>query len=100
MAPGAVSYLITRGPIVAPQPSTLLLYSTEHCHLCEEALAIVLGQAELAGWALEVADVALEPELFERYGERIPVLALGDRELNWPFDGADVLALCGFDRTP
>ncbi len=45
----------------------------------------------LAGVQLQVVDVADDDALLERYGEKIPVLRLGDRELHAPF-GAQELA--------
>ena len=66
---------------------TLILYGTEGCHLCEEALALVLGEPSLAGWALEYVDIANDEQLLATFAERIPVLALptNDQCLNWPF---------------
>ena len=70
------------------QRPRLWLYGTEHCHLCEQAEALVAPIAAAFGWVLEQPDVAEDDALFERYGERVPVLARSDRraELGWPFD--------------
>ena len=77
---------------------TLLLYSTQGCHLCElaEALFETLDLSGFSGdlqWDLEVVEVADEPELMQKYGIRIPVVAIVDdsgcrsnNELSWPFD--------------
>ncbi|MEE4277253.1 MAG: glutaredoxin family protein [Halieaceae bacterium] len=70
----------------------LTLYSTEGCHLCEAAEAL-LGQVRAAQGDLQwqVVDIALDDVLFERYGWSIPVLRdRSGRELNWPFDGAQL----------
>lgn len=70
----------------------LILYSTEGCHLCEEAL--VLYQAAGKTAALRVVDIAFDDALFERYGVTIPVLSLQNNdgsvndELGWPFDSS------------
>ena len=63
----------------------LTLYSTEGCHLCENAQAI-LARVPNAGYA--VVDIAYDDELMERYGIRIPVLhcLASNREIAWPFD--------------
>lgn len=65
----------------------LILYSTEACHLCEQAEALL---APWVGRGMRVAvdDIAVSDELFARYGERIPVLRRPDTgaELDWPFD--------------
>ncbi|ERP92141.1 hypothetical protein Q670_11025 [Alcanivorax sp. P2S70] len=67
---------------------SIVMYTTIGCHLCEEAvqmLAIVKPGIEI-----EAVDVALSDELIAKYGERIPVLALGDSELSWPFGLLDL----------
>ncbi len=62
------------------------LFGTAGCHLCEEAEELL--RRALAGKDFERVDIALDPELSERYGIRIPVIL--DREsgaeLGWPFD--------------
>lgn len=57
------------------------LFSTEGCHLCEQAYAMLL---EL-GVRVEVVDIAFDEELFARYGVTIPVVNFEGKELNWPF---------------
>jgi glutaredoxin len=55
---------------------TLTLYGKPGCHLCQEArdaVKRVLLDRELG---LEEVDITLDPGLFARYGERIPVLEL------------------------
>ncbi len=70
----------------------LVLYSTEACHLCEEAFA--LYQAVGNTTALRVIDIAFDEALFSRYGVTIPVLSLQNEdgtvlsELGWPFDSS------------
>ena len=56
--------------------ATLILYGKPGCHLCHEArdaVKRVLLDRELG---LEEVDITLDPGLFARYGERIPVLEL------------------------
>ena len=64
----------------------LVLYSTEHCSLCEQALELLLSMPESRGAVLEVLDVVADAGLLDRYGARLPVLAIGACELDWPFD--------------
>jgi len=69
--------------------NTLLLYGTDHCHLCELAEALVAEALAEAGqaWEFKKVDISESEELFDRYGWTIPVLAKpGDDELRWPFD--------------
>ena len=70
--------------------SGLVLYTTSACSACEAALDALLSMPELRGFALDTFDVSDDDGLFQRYGERVPVLAWQWRELNWPFDRADV----------
>ncbi|MGF1684235.1 glutaredoxin family protein [Photobacterium minamisatsumaniensis] len=72
------------------------LYSTQGCHLCEQAysLLVQVGVEE----RVQTVDIAFDDALFSRYGITIPVLAIEQNdssstssELGWPFD-ADQLA--------
>ncbi len=59
----------------------LTLYSRRGCHLCDEmleSLEMVLRGREAT---VTVVDVDTDPELSDRYGLRVPVLAAGDEEL-------------------
>lgn len=72
----------------------LVLLSTTHCTLCEQALDLLLAMPELRGLSLRVVDVADDDALLGRYGARLPVLvAPAGRELDWPFTRDDVAAL-------
>ena len=65
------------------------LMTTEGCHLCDEAVAIL--QANLTAGEVEVdlVDIVFDEALMARYAEKIPVLVNRDteKELAWPFDG-------------
>lgn len=65
--------------------TTLLLYATGGCHLCERAEILVRRRTNAS---LELVEIADDAELLERYGIRIPVLRRSDtgQELDWPFD--------------
>lgn len=65
----------------------LKLLHTEGCHLCELALALI-EQAQADGIVedFERVDIALDDEMIERYGVRIPVVCCNNAELGWPFD--------------
>lgn len=74
--------------------TTLILYSTEGCHLCEDAEALLAAaQAQYPSLRWTVVDIADDDTLFERYGWLIPVLRAETNaensggELRWPFDG-------------
>ncbi|MEE4201993.1 MAG: glutaredoxin family protein [Halieaceae bacterium] len=70
------------------------LYTTAGCHLCEMAEEVLHD----CGVQFTPVDIADRPELIERYGVRIPVIALpSGRELGWPFDGSAVTAFLAVD---
>ncbi len=60
---------------------SLTLYSRTGCHLCEEMERALADLAPTFGLRVEVVDVDADPWLERRYGERVPVLAAGGREL-------------------
>lgn len=67
----------------------ITLYTTEGCHLCDQAEALLRAQQALRGISWQAVDIAGDDALFERYGIRIPVLRRDDgAELGWPFDTA------------
>ncbi|UTV29145.1 glutaredoxin family protein [Photobacterium atrarenae] len=73
----------------------ITLYSTEGCHLCEQAYGLLLDAGMAA--RVKVVDIAFDDALFSRYGVTIPVLSvqhLDDSisELGWPFDAAELAA--------
>ena len=68
----------------------LVLLSTDHCALCDEAMTLLFSMPELAGMELRVVDVSNDDLLLERYGAQIPVLQFwldecAELELFWPF---------------
>lgn len=73
----------------------LALYTTSHCHLCEQALALLISikQQHAIDWlTIEISD---DDKLIEKYGIKIPVLQRVDNqaELNWPFSADDIVML-------
>ena len=72
----------------------ITLYVTDACSLCDKALAMLLASDHLAGSVLEVIDIVSDNTLFERLADKIPVVAMSDTELEWPFSIEDVVELC------
>lgn len=66
--------------------TSLTLFMTEHCALCEEVLDMLFTMPAMQGITLNTVDIALNDALVEEYGTRIPVLKLGDAELSAPID--------------
>ncbi|XOV89406.1 MAG: glutaredoxin family protein [Pseudomonadota bacterium] len=62
------------------------LYTTAGCHLCEQALALLLESDP----PLEICEVEISESesLMQTYGVRIPVIRVdgSTAELGWPFD--------------
>lgn len=74
---------------------TLLIYTTEYCHLCEQALQLVQAVENLP-MQVKLIDIA-RPEnsvLFEQFSTRIPVIQLDGKptDLGWPFDSAGLMS--------
>jgi len=73
----------------------LVLYTTSHCHLCEQALALLINlkQQYAINWLTK--EISDDDDLIEKYGIRIPVIQRVDNqsELNWPFSAEDIVML-------
>ncbi len=65
----------------------LVFYTTDQCHLCELAEALLVHTPMPRPIPVDAVDIAQSEELVERYGTRIPVLRRNDTgaELDWPF---------------
>jgi glutaredoxin len=57
--------------------SRLVLYSRPGCHLCDDARAVL----QRVGEPFDEIDIDSDDELFKRYLERIPVVALDGQDL-------------------
>jgi hypothetical protein len=62
---------------------TLVYYSKPDCPLCDKSWPVAEALAVRHRLGLEEVDIRSDPSLERRYGERIPVLLLGDAELGW-----------------
>ena len=74
--------------------ATIVLYSKAGCHLCD--LARTYLEDALAGSEvpLDEIDIRRDPDLFERYRYRIPVIAVnGIERLEGRIEAADINAL-------
>lgn len=65
----------------------LILYSGQHCCLCDEA-KLLLQQSAVNLEQVQEIDVKSDPQIYHLYGARIPVLvdSITQQELAWPFD--------------
>jgi glutaredoxin len=64
--------------------ATVTVYSQPDCHLCEDAMAVLLRLQGELGFALEERDITAEENLHRAYFERIPVIAVDGEEL-WEY---------------
>jgi glutaredoxin len=60
---------------------TVTLYGRAGCHLCDDARAVLERVRAARPFALEEVDIERDDELFRRYLERIPVVAIDGEEL-------------------
>ena len=70
---------------------TLTLYSRTWCHLCDDMLAGLQILQARQPFELDIVDVDSQPALEQRFGEFVPVLMHGERELcHYHLDAAAV----------
>ena len=60
---------------------TVTLYGRPGCHLCDEARSVLERVRATHPFTLAEVDIEADDELFKRYLERIPVVALDGAEL-------------------
>jgi hypothetical protein len=78
----------------------LILYSTSHCHLCEQAESILKALSDnndIAWTSLEISEDSI---LLQLYETKIPVLKRVDNniEIAWPFTAQDIRSLIAVDN--
>lgn len=66
----------------------LELMTTDGCHLCDQAIAVLQAVLKPGDAEVDLVDIAYDDQLMERYATRIPVLRspISGLELGWPFD--------------
>jgi len=65
----------------ASEVSTVIVYSKPDCHLCEDAMAVLLGLRAELGFTLRELDISADDALHRAYFERIPVVEVDGEEL-------------------
>jgi len=71
--------------------TTLILYTTAGCHLCELADAILQTLAQQHQLTITPTEIGDDDQLVARYGIRIPVVQFPDNsDIGWPFDQHDI----------
>ncbi len=72
----------------------LTFYHRPGCHLCTDMLALLQERQERLGFELEMVDVDSDPQLAARFGELVPLLSLGEREICHYFLDEAALKAC------
>lgn len=57
----------------------VILYTRQHCGLCDEAEAALRGLAPRLGFALRPVDIDADAGLRSRYNDAVPVVAVDGR---------------------
>ena len=63
------------------EAARLTLLVRAYCHLCDEMREALAPLASAAGCSVEEIDIDADPALEARWGELVPVLLAGEREL-------------------
>ena len=63
------------------QPQRVTVMTRQGCHLCDEALTTVHAVAREVGAEVTVSDVDTDERLKSRYGQRVPVILVGETEI-------------------
>ncbi|MDG0968523.1 MAG: glutaredoxin family protein [Porticoccaceae bacterium] len=72
-------------------PKDLILYSSQDCHLCHQALQILAPLVKTQKIVIVEVDISSDHSLKERYALRIPVVMLPNgQEKGWPFTAAQI----------
>jgi hypothetical protein len=69
----------------------LTVLSRAYCHLCDDMIAALEHFQGRYSFEIDVLDIDRNPHLEEKWGDKVPVLLDGDRELCHYFLDIDVL---------
>jgi glutaredoxin len=72
------------------EPLVVTLFTRPGCHLCEDAKALLDELAARYPHRLEEVNIDQDASLHARYHLTIPVIRIGDTELEAPITKADV----------
>jgi glutaredoxin len=67
------------------------LLSKPGCHLCDEARAVIERVTAELGVGFDEVDITLDPELYDRFWEQIPVTLVDGRQHDFFWVDADRL---------
>jgi len=61
--------------------TSVVLYTRDGCHLCDEARRVIEGVGAIVPFTLTEVDIETDDALIRDYGIRIPVVAVNGEEL-------------------
>ncbi len=75
--------------------SSMIFYTTEGCHLCDEAALLLDTLSKSRSIEIETVDISSDEGLVDLYGIRIPVVknTQSGREIGWPFGLSELASL-------
>ena len=59
----------------------VILYTKPECHLCDDALAVIGRVRAQLPFDFEQVDITSDPELHEKFHERVPVVVVDNVEV-------------------
>jgi len=70
----------------------LELMTTQGCHLCDQALPLLVDAVDPDQFQVDLVDIAFDDDLMRLYALNIPVLVdvSTQKRLDWPFDTAQI----------
>jgi glutaredoxin len=67
----------------ARTPVAVVMYTRHGCHLCDDAWRLLQEMAKDYPLQLKKVDIDKTEDMRERFGDRVPVLFINDRERMW-----------------
>jgi len=73
--------------------TSVILYTTAGCHLCDLASDLLLQANQASPLTIHYTEIGDDDDLVAKYGTTIPVVEFANsRQLNWPFTLDDILS--------
>jgi glutaredoxin len=61
----------------------VVMYTRQDCHLCTDAYSLLEEMRKRFTFTLRVIDVDTQPDLVRIYGDRVPVIVVGEKARLW-----------------
>ena len=73
------NWFLFRWPRKKAADSTVVLYTRQGCHLCEQAWRQLEQARQRHGFTLQQVDIDDDPDLVRAYGECVPVVTMNGK---------------------